>query len=113
MPARRSIAVTASTSERSSSIWRASVQRFSCRSETAGSLVDTLQEDDRDLARRLFPVVVKAWVDVSVLRVEALVLAAVRHMRPRLELFLAHLHGDLGVLEQVVVPGGVRRPAAL
>src|SRR5450759_2759182 len=34
MPARRSIAVTASRSARSSSSWRASVQRFSCRRET-------------------------------------------------------------------------------
>src|SRR5450759_3516005 len=63
MPASLSIAVTASSSARSRSIWRASVQRFSCRSETGwltgGSLrrprAHTLQQG-RELSR-----VCKEW----------------------------------------------------
>src|ERR1700692_1665309 len=76
-------------------------------------LGDALQDDDGDLAGRLLPVVMEAWIDVGVLRVEALVLVAVRNMRAGVELVLAHLDGDLGMLEEVVVPGRVRRRAAL
>src|ERR1700681_3402322 len=51
MPARRSIAVTASTSARSSSIWRESVQRLSCRSETVLLTGRRLFEDIGELSR--------------------------------------------------------------
>src|SRR5450759_1004212 len=91
MPARRSITVTASSSTRSRSIWRASVQRFSCRRETVCRLVDALQDDDRDLARGLLPVFVEGRVDVRVLGVEPLVLFALRNVRAGLELIGPHL----------------------
>src|SRR5450759_419375 len=71
-------------------------------------LVDALQDDHRDLARGLFAVVMKTRVDVGVLRVQALVLVALRNVRAGLELLLPHLDGNLGVLDEVVVPGRVR-----
>src|SRR5450759_5202862 len=71
-------------------------------------LVDALQDDHRDLARGLLPVVVEARVDVGVLRVQALVLVALRNVRAGLELLIPHLDDHLGVLHQVVVPGRVR-----
>src|SRR3981081_2825852 len=113
MPAIRSIAVTASRSARSRSSWRASVHRLSCRSETAGRLVDALQHDDRDFPRRLLPVVVEAGVDVGMLDVEPFVLIAVPTVGPSLEFFVPKLDGDLGVLHEVVVPRRMGRRATL
>src|ERR1700693_4981480 len=113
MPARRSIAVTASTSARSSSIWRASVQRLSCLRETGARLVNARQDDHRDLAGGLLPVVVETGVDVGVLAVKSLVLIALRHARAGVGRFATSLHGHLGVRHQVVVPRRVRGRAAL
>src|ERR1700674_638839 len=113
MPARRSIAVTASSSARSRSIWRARVQRLSCLRETGGRLVKALQHDDRDLARGLLPVVVKARVDAGWLEIKPLILVALRHMCAGLELLLPHFDRHFGMLHEVVVPRRMRRSAAL
>src|ERR1051325_10462304 len=71
-------------------------------------LVEALQHDHRDLTVRLLPVVPEAGVDVGVLLVEALVVLAVDHLGPRLELLASGLDRHDRVGCEVVVPGGVR-----
>src|SRR5436190_8866938 len=80
---------------------------------TCLGLVDPLQHDHRDLARRLLPVVPETRVDVGVLLVQALVLVPIDHLGPGLELLATRLHGDDRVGLQVVVPGRVGWRAAL
>src|SRR5258708_19678618 len=71
------------------------------------------QADARDLARGpLFIVGELGWVG-GMPGVEAVMLLAVGDMRTSRELLLAHLDGHLGVLSEVVVPGGGGWRAAL
>src|ERR1700693_2243212 len=79
----------------------------------ARRLEDALQHDGRDLARGSLAVVVEGRVDVGMMRVQALVLFALRNVRASLELLLPYLHGHLRVLHEVVVPGRVSGRAAL
>src|SRR6266851_347182 len=75
--------------------------------------VDALQDDHRDLARGLFPVLVKVREDVGVLGVEPLVLLTVRDVRMRFEGFALNFQSHIRMLYEVVVPGRVRWGAAL
>src|SRR5438094_2604334 len=76
-------------------------------------LIDPLQHDHGDLAGGLLPIVPKTRVDVGVLLVQALVLVAVDHVGPGLELVASGLHGHDRVGLQVVVPGRVGWGATL
>src|SRR5882672_3019266 len=117
MPASRSMAVTASSWTRSRSSWRASVQRFSCRTETVPVAalpgIEALQDYDGDLARRLRAVLEKLRIDARVLLVEALVLIGGRYVGARLEPLPVDFDGHLWMLDQVVEPRRVHRSTSL
>src|SRR3954454_18102573 len=73
-----------------------------------------LQDDDGDLAvRRPLRVGVVVGPNLRRLLPEALPLLAVRHARSDVSHLAAHLHADVWVRFEVVVPGGVLLVAAL
>src|ERR1700730_6399446 len=89
--------------------------RYQLTQQQAPLVVGTqaLQDDDRDLAGGPLAVLVEAWVDAGVLLIQALVFVAIDNLRARPELLAPDLDRDLGMRDEVVIPGRVGRRATL
>src|SRR4051812_5359833 len=90
--------------------------RPSTRASTSGECSErsrALEHDDRDLARRLLPVVVVRRPLLRSELPEPLALLALRRARPRCEHVVLHLNLDVGILREVAVPARVLGRAAL